>query len=130
MAPTYNPQMTLKKRPESGSSVEASRSSIVGGQTTKEKSVVVRTHSYPKTILTFGMDKRVGHPTQKPVDLMKYLVRTYTDEGDTVLDFTMGSGTTGVACVQTGRSFIGIEINKEYFDIAKSRIENAQPRLI
>jgi len=62
------------------------------------------------------------HPTQKPVDLMEYLIKTYTDEGDTVLDFTMGSGTTGVACKNTGRYFIGIELDEKYFNIAKERI--------
>jgi site-specific DNA-methyltransferase (adenine-specific) len=63
------------------------------------------------------------HPTQKPVALMEYLVKTYTNEGETVLDFTMGSGTTGVACKNLDRDFIGIELDKEYFDIAVSRIE-------
>jgi site-specific DNA-methyltransferase (adenine-specific) len=65
------------------------------------------------------------HPTQKPVDLLEYLIKTYTQEGETVLDFTMGSGSTGVACVNTGRSFIGIELDDNYFDIAKDRIEKA-----
>ena len=68
---------------------------------------------------------KTKHPTQKPVDLMAYMVRTYSDPGDVVLDFTMGSGTTGVACKQEGRSFIGIELDKEYFEIAKKRIEDA-----
>jgi site-specific DNA-methyltransferase (adenine-specific) len=65
------------------------------------------------------------HPTQKPVALMEYLVKTYTNKGDTVLDFTMGSGTTGVACANLGRNFIGIEIGRKYFDIACERIEAA-----
>ena len=63
------------------------------------------------------------HPTQKPVALMEYLIKTYTNEGETVLDFTMGSGSTGVACVNTGRNFIGIELDQGYFDIAKQRIK-------
>jgi site-specific DNA-methyltransferase (adenine-specific) len=63
------------------------------------------------------------HPTQKPVPLLEYLIKTYTNEGDTVLDFTMGSGSTGVACKNTNRNFIGIEMDKNYFDIAKNRIE-------
>ena len=67
-----------------------------------------------------------SHPTQKPVKLYEYLVRTYTNEGDVVLDITMGSGTTGVACVQTGRNFIGIEIDPTYFAIAERRIKEAQ----
>lgn len=66
--------------------------------------------------------EKTPHPTQKPVALMEYLIRTYTNEGDTVLDFTMGSGTTGVACANTGRNFIGIESDNAYFEIAKNRI--------
>ena len=65
------------------------------------------------------------HPTQKPVALMEYLIKTYTNEGETVLDFTMGSGTTGVACVNTGRNFIGIERVEEYFKITQDRINQA-----
>ncbi len=64
------------------------------------------------------------HPTQKPVELLEYLIKTYTNEGETVLDNTMGSGSTGVACVNTNRNFIGIELDDEYFEIAKERIEN------
>ena len=64
------------------------------------------------------------HPTQKPVDLMKYLIKTYSNENDTILDFTMGSGTTGVACKLLNRNFIGIELDENYFKIAKERIEN------
>ena len=68
---------------------------------------------------------RSFHPTQKPVALMEYLIKTYTNEGDTVLDFTMGSGTTGVACVNTNRKFIGIELDENYFKIAQDRIHKA-----
>ncbi len=68
--------------------------------------------------------EKVQHPTQKPLQLMDRLVKVFTNEGDTVLDFTMGSGTTGVACVQNNRSFIGIEIDENYFNIAKQRIED------
>jgi DNA modification methylase len=79
---------------------------------------------YPTSILTFSNAVQIGkvHPTQKPIALMEYLIRTYTNEGETVLDFTMGSGTTGVACVNTARKFIGIELDQGYFDIAKERI--------
>ena len=66
------------------------------------------------------------HPTQKPVELLEYLIKTYTNEGETVLDFTMGSGSTGAACLNTNRNFIGIELDKQYFDIAESRIKGAQ----
>ena len=63
------------------------------------------------------------HPTEKPVDLLEYLVLTYSNEDETVLDFTMGSGSTGVACLKNGRNFIGIEKNEKYFEIAKKRME-------
>lgn len=66
------------------------------------------------------------HPTQKPVALLEYLIRTYTDEGDIVMDNCMGSGTTGVACMNTGRNFIGYEKEKKYFDISQERIFSAQ----
>jgi site-specific DNA-methyltransferase (adenine-specific) len=62
------------------------------------------------------------HPTEKPVNLLEYLIETYTDEGDTVLDFCMGSGSTGVACQNTNRNFIGFELDENYFDIAKNRL--------
>jgi DNA modification methylase len=82
---------------------------------------------YPKQVLEFGVVERgTVHPTQKPVALMEYLIRTYTNEGETVLDNCMGSGTTGVACANSGRRFIGIERERKYFDIACERIENAQ----
>jgi DNA modification methylase len=81
---------------------------------------------YPHTIITFeGVPRRNSlHPTQKPVELMEYLIKTFTNEGDTVLDFAMGSGSTGVACVNLNRKFIGIEIDEIYFEIAKRRIKN------
>lgn len=82
---------------------------------------------YPKSILEFstGSRKDHHHPTQKPVALLEYLIKTYTQECETVLDFTMGSGSTGVAAKNTNRSFIGIELDEKYFQIAKERIENA-----
>lgn len=78
----------------------------------------------PTTVLNFNRVERPLHPTQKPTDLIEWLIKTYTNEGDTVLDFTMGSGTTGVACKNTNRNFIGIELDKNYFEMAKERIEN------
>lgn len=85
---------------------------------------------YPKSILQVAKHaSQCGfHPTQKPVALMEYLILTYTNEGDTVLDNTMGSGTTGVACVNTGRNFIGIDRDLDYFLIAQKRIRGASPR--
>lgn len=86
---------------------------------------------YPKQVLDFPVVERgTVHPTQKPVALMEYLIRTYTNPGETVLDFTMGSGTTGVACVNAGRQFIGIERDATYFAIAQRRIAEAQPQLL
>jgi len=79
---------------------------------------------FPRSVQKFNVERGM-HPTQKPVALMEYLIKTYTNEGDTVLDFTMGSGTTGVACRNLGRNFIGIELDPGYFDIAVKRIENA-----
>jgi len=76
---------------------------------------------YPDTLLNFASEGSTVHPTQKPVPLMEYLIKTYTNEGETVLDFTMGSGTTGVACQNTGRNFIGIERDDKYFAIARAR---------
>lgn len=82
---------------------------------------------YPTTIQVFkNPNNNSLHPTQKPVELMEYLIKTYTNENETVLDFTMGSGSTGVACVNTNRNFIGIEMDENYFNIAKKRIEEAQ----
>ena len=82
---------------------------------------------HPKQVLEFGVVERgTVHPTQKPVALMEYLIKTYTNEGDTVLDFTMGSGSTGVAAVNTGRNFIGIELDADYFGIAEQRINAAK----
>ncbi len=87
---------------------------------------------YPTDIVKFNnqlngiYDAQRLHPTQKPVDLLEYLIRTYTDEGETVLDCFMGSGSTGEACANTGRNFIGIELDDHYFDVASERIRNAE----
>jgi len=80
---------------------------------------------YPYNIIQFNMDKPKVHPTQKPVALFEYLIKTYTNEGETVLDNCMGSGTTAIACINTNRNFIGFEISKEYCNIANERIRNA-----
>ena len=85
---------------------------------------------YPKNLLNFSNSVQKGklHPTQKPTDLLEYLIKTYTLENETVLDFTMGSGSTGVACINTNRDFIGIEKEKKYFEIAKERILENQSK--
>jgi DNA modification methylase len=94
-----------------------------------------KTHGYPHSILKFTQEsnnqfkKPVTHPTQKPVVLYEYLIRTYTNPGDVVLDMCFGSNTTGVACIETGRKYIGIEKDRKYFEIGQRRIEQAQPPL-
>lgn len=110
----------------------------MGGENHKSarpKQVGIEYESYtnfPDDILKFNSiyGKGALHPTQKPVNLLEYLIKTYTNENDLVLDFTMGSGSTGVACKHTNRNFIGIEIDEEYFNIAKNRIKNEPLRLI
>lgn len=86
----------------------------------------IQTHTgYPRSVQKIGVDMKAEyHPTQKPVALMEYLIKTYTQEGETVLDFTMGSGTTGIACKSLNRGFIGIELDEDYFKIASDRINN------
>ena len=120
---TYNPQFTSGKPYEckQGRLAEVITGTSVGKSTHITKSDGKR---FPKTVLKFN--KETGsHPTQKPVALLEYLIRTYTNEGETVLDFTAGGGSTGVACVNTNRHFIGIELDEGYFNIAKKRIEEA-----
>jgi len=130
----YNPQKT-----EHGGKLRTNKikngslGKLIDSQNKKANAYRDDRTRYPLQTLYFQRDilKSNLHPTQKPVALCEYLIKTYTNEGETVLDFTMGSGTTGVASIQTGRRFIGIEIDKEYFDIAVNRISKAleQPRL-
>lgn len=118
---TYKPQMTKGKPYVSGRGTSGDVTGNVIKTQTKNSGT-----RYPRSIQSFSTDKsKSKHPTQKPVPLLEYLIRTYTNEGETVLDFTMGSGSTGVACVNTGRSFIGIELDEHYFSVAKERIESA-----
>jgi site-specific DNA-methyltransferase (adenine-specific) len=120
--PTYNPQFTAGK-PYSMKRNKPSTSSVYGKTGTSDGYISVNDGKrFPTSILKFAKETGL-HPTQKPVALMEYLIRTYTNEGQTVLDNCMGSGTTGVACANTGRNFIGIEQDAKYFDIAKARIE-------
>ena len=121
--PTYNPQMV-------GNEVRTVKRSGNKSKTTnygdfieiKESTYIGR---YPKDIIKFNKDKGY-HPTQKPVALLEYLIKTYTNKGEIVLDNCMGSGSTGVACININRKFIGIELEEKYFEMAKKRIEEAQ----
>ena len=88
----------------------------------QETEYVQKFTNYPNNILEFDCESKYVHPTQKPVALLEYLIKTYTNENEIVLDFTMGSGSCGVACINTNRKFIGIELDKKYFDISINRI--------
>ena len=95
-------------------------------------SEVITTEKFPLSIIDIAKEHDANkqfHPTQKPVDLLRYLVRTYTNEGDTVLDNCMGSGTTAIACIRENRNFIGFELDKKYYDIAYNRIKSEQAQL-
>lgn len=100
----------------------------MGGNRKKEEKIYVYDKKNPISILEFSNASQKGkvHPTQKPVALLEYLIKTYTNEGEIVLDNCMGSGSTGVACVNTNRNFIGIELDEKYFNIAKERIEKVE----
>jgi len=122
--PTYNPQglVPLNKMVKQGSS-----SSNYGRRGSQD--VFQENTNYPRSVLEIASEGGTVHPTQKPVALMEYLIRTYTNEGDLVLDCCMGSGTTGVACAIARRRFIGMEMNAKYFQIATGRIEGEAPNL-
>lgn len=110
--------------------VKKRRSKISNNDTIyNEKSLmkehIVKYTNYPKNVLFFNKESKTVHPTQKPIDLLEYLIKTYTKENDIVLDNCMGSGSTGVACANTNRKFIGIELNNKYFEIAKKRISES-----
>ena len=122
--PVYNPQKTYghERKVSLASSKENCKKTDLynnHGLTSYDS-----TERYPRNVVTFSTDKQKSklHPTQKPVKLMKYLIKTYTNENEIVLDFTMGSGTTGVACKNLNRKFIGIELDERYFKIAKDRL--------
>lgn len=123
--PTYNPEMEVRGKPRTKGGYNKGDGSENYGKFTDVKSV--SNEYYPTNLIRISNAARGGkvHPTQKPVALMEYLIRTYTHEGMTVLDNCMGSGTTGVACANTGRKFIGIEMDEKYFEIAKGRIDKA-----
>lgn len=121
---TYNPQMTEGEPYNKGCAV---RDTLAYGK--QEKAVLVKNDTglrYPRSVQYFVTAEREGklHPTQKPLALMEWLIKTYTNEGDTVLDPCMGSGTTAIACINTGRKFIGFERDEEYYKIALERINN------
>ena len=125
--PTYNPQMVKTDKPVKSN---GGNSSHTYNNQTFIGSDEVRYEKYPLNVLTFKRDKTGLHPTQKPVALLEYLIKTYTNEGETVLDNCMGSGSTGIACLNTKRNFIGMELDENYFNIAKERIKHRLEELL
>ena len=119
----YYPQMIKRDKPiKAGGMVQSESAASIGYKALKK----IYEEKQPVTLIQFDKIRRGSqHPTQKPVALLEYLIKTYTLEGETVLDNTMGSGSTGVACINTGRNFIGIEKDEGYFKIAKNRIADA-----
>jgi len=130
----YNPQKYIVKSSQIGKSKKCGITSNYHNY--KRVDYTDTGSRFPKDVIEFSnwngalfgnTDRSVKHPTQKPVDLCEYLIKTYTNEGDTVLDNCMGSGTTAVACINTGRNFIGFELEKNYYDISQERISNSKP---
>ena len=122
--PNYFPQGLV---PVSVNSARKNKAGNGNFSKVSSKPYIQKEGNFPKNVIRFQHETSPVHPTQKPVALMEYLIRTYTNEGETVLDFTMGSGTTGVACKNLGRQFIGIEQSAEYFAIASKRIADHCP---
>ncbi len=123
----YNPQMRQGFKPYKCK--QGRMSTCYDHEHSKETITVNDGNRYPIDIIQYNKDRDTFHPTQKPVDLLRYLVLTYTNEGDTVLDNCIGSGTTAIACIKEKRHFIGFELNKEYYDKACKRIRNEQRQL-
>ena len=126
-SPTYNPQKRKRTNEVKSGNKKNSKTSVYGSQKeeyTDNQSDLINPDTIIKNIKCVHNSSGKVHPTQKPVALMEYLIKTYTNENELVLDFTMGSGTTGVACKNLNRNFIGIELDSNYFDIAKGRIND------
>ena len=127
--PNYNPQGLIKLDKPIVKSNKGKGGNLSHLSSEKKRKTYIQEYTnYPKNILRFNADRGL-HPTQKPVDLFEYLIRTYTNEGETVLDNCMGSGTTAIACLNTNRNFIGFEMDKGYFDMATKRIEEHEQQL-
>lgn len=118
--PTYNPQFTYGKPYKTVHNIHSSNY----GKQKDNIETVNNGYRYPKDILYFSNETNNIHPTQKPVDLFEYLIKTYTNEGEVVLDNCMGSGTTAIACLNTSRHYVGFELDKNYYNKALERIKN------
>jgi len=123
--PIYNPQKEAGEKNHSKGSMKTDVNNNYGKYGKVDNTKELGNLKHPKSIITFQKPhpSKSLHPTEKPIELMEYLIKTYTNENETVLDNTMGSGTTGVACKNLNRNFIGIELDEKYFEIAKDRIE-------
>lgn len=121
----YNPQGLIPTHKVNKDKSGTRFGTMAGKRPSHKTETVQEFKNYPFDLLQFDSVPKPVHPTQKPAALLEYLIRTYTNEGETVLDNCMGSGSTGVACVNTNRRFIGMELDQRYFDIAKQRIEQA-----
>lgn len=119
--PIYNPQGLIKKKEPTIRRGGRGNGTNYGKS---DKDAIQVYENYPRDILKFDMDKATSHPTQKPIALFEYLIKTYTNEGETVLDNCIGSGTTAIACMNTNRNFIGFELDEGYCNIANERIKN------
>ena len=128
---TYNPQMVTRGKPRWKGTVGGGSNAGAKPYGKYNACPAFNNKYYPTTIIfeSNANRKEKQHPTQKPVALLEYLIKTYTNEGETVLDNCFGSGTTGVACINTRRSFVGIEIDGDYFNLAQRRIADARRRL-
>lgn len=128
---TYNPIMEIREeKNKRRNKSRVNTSNIIHTQEFyTEKSKGNEDYKYPTSVKYFNSVRGGKHPTQKPTDLLEYLIKTYTNEGELVLDNCMGSGSTGVACINTNRNFIGIELDENYFNIAKDRINAAKENL-
>lgn len=128
--PTYNPQMRVGFKPYKGKvSSKNLSSSNYGESSCHTVTEVCYEGRFPISMVEFSRDKDKHHPTQKPVALLEYLIKTYTNEGDVVLDNCMGSGSTCVAAVNTNRHYIGFELDEKYFDIACQRLDEAEEKV-
>ena len=126
--PTYNPQGLIEIN-KTQVRKKDKKTTIYSDMGLKEGVYTQKYTNYPKQIIKTTAKERTIHPTQKPVALFEYLIKTYTNGGETVLDNCMGSGTTAIACLNTNRNFIGFELDKGYFDIANERIEEHEQQL-
>lgn len=127
--PTYNPQGLIEVNKKQYRRKDK-ETTVYNDMGLREGEYTQKYTNYPTQVLSYGKEGKTVHPTQKPVKLFEYLIKTYTNEGETVLDNCIGSGTTAIAALNTGRFFIGIEKEKEYVDIANKRIEEHQEKAI